>query len=423
MQIIRANDLRWSDIVRPGDTVMWGQACGEPATLAPSLLAARAEIGGRFGVFLVTSYSGVLKPEHVDVIDFSGLVGTAGVRPLSRAGLIDIVPIQYSRLEQLIESGRIPCDVAIVQVSRPDESGRMSPGTINDYIRAAMRRARIVVAEINARVPWTPCDDPILPADIQLAVETDCPLVAVPGAPIGDMERRIARNVAAFVPDGAVIQPGIGALPDAIIDELRDRRDLGVHAGMIGDAIVELMERGAITNALKEIDRGVTVAGTMIGSERLFRYAHRNPAIRIAPPNYTHALSVISRLSRFVSFNAAVEVDLTGQVNAEAIGSDYVGTIGGQVDYVRAAAASPGGRSIIALPSTSHAGSRSRIAARLSGPVTTLRTDIDVIVTEWGAAELAGRSMRARVDAMIAIAHPDFREELARTIHAGARRQ
>lgn len=423
MQIIRANDLRWSDIVRPGDTVMWGQACGEPATLAPSLLAARAEIGGRFGVFLVTSYSGVLKPEHVDVIDFSGLVGTAGVRPLSRAGLIDIVPIQYSRLEQLIESGRIPCDVAIVQVSRPDESGRMSPGTINDYIRAAMRRARIVVAEINARVPWTPCDDPILPADIQLAVETDCPLVAVPGAPIGDMERRIARNVAAFVPDGAVIQPGIGALPDAIIDELRDRRDLGVHAGMIGDAIVELMERGAITNALKEIDRGVTVAGTMIGSERLFRYAHRNPAIRIAPPNYTHAISVISRLSRFVSFNAAVEVDLTGQVNAEAIGSDYVGTIGGQVDYVRAAAASPGGRSIIALPSTSHAGSRSRIAARLSGPVTTLRTDIDVIVTEWGAAELAGRSMRARVDAMIAIAHPDFREELARTIHAGARRQ
>lgn len=421
MRTVAPDALDWSGIVRPGDGVMWAQACAEPQTLIESLLARRAEVGGRFGVFLVTSYSGLLSPEHADTIDFSGLVGTAGVRPLARAGVIDILPVQYSRLEGLIERGRIAADVALVQLSRPDARGRMSPGTANDYIRTAMRKARVVVAEINARVPWTPCDDPVTAADVHIAVETDRPLVAVPRGRIGDIERRIAARVAAYVPHGAVIQPGIGALPDAILDGLRDRRDLGVHAGMIGDAIVDLVECGAITNARKEIDRGVSVTGTMIGTERLFSFADRNPALRLAGPAYTHAPGVISRLSRFTSFNAAIEVDLTGQVNAEAIGGDYIGTIGGQLDYVRAAAASPGGRSIIALPSITPGGNASRIVARLSGPVTTPRSDVDVIVTEWGAAEPAGRSVRERVAAMIGIAHPDFREELARAVHAGVR--
>jgi acyl-CoA hydrolase len=414
MKIVAPDGLDWPSIVRPGDTVIWGQTCGEPTSLVESLLARRHEIGGRFTVFLVTSYSGLLKAEHADVIDFRGLVGTAGVRPLSRAGLIDILPVHYSRLDALIAAGHIRCDVALVQVSPPDAEGRMSPGIVNDYNRAAMAKARVVVAEINARAPHTFTDTPIRATDIDVAIAVDRPLVSVPRSPIGATERAIAGHVVPLVPDRAVVQSGIGALPDAILDALKGHKDLGIHAGTITDGVMELMQCGAVTNAAKEVDRGVTVTGNMIGSEALFRFADRNPALRFAPPSYTHDSAVLGRLSRLISINAALEVDLTGQVNSEAVGNDYVGTIGGQVDYVRAAYRSPGGRSIIALPSTTPGGKASRIVARLNGPVTTPRSDVDVIVTEWGRAELAHKTIRERAAAMIAIAHPDFREELER---------
>lgn len=422
MKIVAVEDLDWGSIVRPGDTIVWGQACGEPQTLAESLLARRTEIGGRFGVFLGTCYGKALKREHADIIDFSGFVGTAGARPLSRHGLLDVLPVQYSRLERLLIRGAIPCDVAFVQLSPPDAQGRMSPGVLNDYIRAAMDRARVVVAEINTQVPWTPCDDPLTAADIDIAIETDRPLVAIAPPAIGDVERAIARHAGAFVSDRAVIQSGLGAIPEAVLEGLKDRRDLGVHAGMISDAIADLMACGAVTNAYKEHEAGVTIAGTLVGSERLFRFVDRNPAIRLVRPSITHDVCRIAKLSRYVSINSALEVDLTGQVNSEAIGDDYVGTIGGQIDFVRGATMSPGGRSIIALASTTPDGGASRIVAPLSGPVSTLRSDVDVIVTEWGAAELAAKTLRQRVAAMIAIAHPKFREDLARAAHGVMRR-
>ncbi|MDX2157385.1 MAG: acetyl-CoA hydrolase/transferase C-terminal domain-containing protein [Hyphomicrobiaceae bacterium] len=418
MKIVGTDELPWHEIVRPGDVVMWGQISGEPVSVNESLLRRRHEIGGRFSVFLMTSYSGLLAADHVDVIDFKGLVGTAGVRPLSRAGLIDILPIHYSRLDEMVADGRIRCDVAIVQVSRPDAQGRMSTGIVNDYICSAVSRARVVVAEINAQTPFTYCDDYLTADDIDFAVEVDRPLVAVKRGVIGETERAIARHVVGYVGDRATIQTGIGALPDAILEGLKRHRDLGVHAGTITDGVMELMQCGAVTNAAKEIDRGVTVTGNMLGSEALFRFADRNPALRFARPSYTHSAEVLARLSNLISINAALEVDLTGQVNSEAIGSDYVGTIGGQVDYVRAAARSPGGRSIIALASTSHGGKASRIVARLSGPVTTPRSDVDIIVTEHGCAELATKTLRERARAMIEIAHPAFREELSRAAHA-----
>lgn len=414
MQIIRHDQLRWAEIVRPGDRVWWGQACGEPLTLCESLLAARASVGGRFGAFLVTCYSRLLSADHADTIDFTGLVGTAGVRPLSRAGLIDILPIQYPKLEGMITNGDVGCDVVLVQVSRPDAHGRMSPGANNDYLRAAIRKARIVVAEINAQTPWTECDSYITADDIDFAIEIDRPLVSIPRARIGDLERRIASHVVDLVPERAVVQPGLGATPDAILASLSGHRDLGIHAGSISDGVMDLMQGGAVTNAFKEIDAGVTVAGTLIGTPEFLAFANRNPQVQLRPPHYTHAIGTIGRLSRFISINSGLEVDLTGQVNAEAIGNDHVGTIGGQIDFVRGAAASPGGRSIMALPSTTPDGKSSRILARLSGPVTTPRSDIDVIVTEWGRAELAAKTIRQRIAAMIEIAHPAFREELAR---------
>lgn len=417
MRRVKLEEIDWPAIVRPGDQVVWGQACGEALSLTGSLMARRHEIGGRFGVLLGTCYSTTLAPELADVIDFTGTTGTNGNRPLTRARLLDVLPIHYARVEWSIANGRIPCDVAIVQVTPPDAEGRMSPGVINDYIRAAVKRARVVVAEINPNVPFTYCPDYLTADDIDIAVEAEVPLVTVPRPKIGPVERAIAGHVAGMVPDGACVQPGVGAIPDAIFDALKGHRDLGVHSGTIAEGVMDLMRAGVVTNARKEIDAGVTVTGTLLGTEALFRFCHRNPALIMKQPHYTHDAAVVARLSNFISMNAALEVDLTGQVGAEAIGTDYLGTIGGQVDYVRASRLSPGGRSIIALPSTGPKGA-SRIVGALAGPVTTPRSDVDCIVTEYGVAELAGKTERKRAAALVAIAHPDHREALERTAHA-----
>ena len=219
-----------------------------------------------------------------------------------------------------------------------------------------------------------------------------------------------------------MIQVGIGAVPDAILRLLHDRRDLGVHSGMIGDGLVDLVEAGVVTNALKPIDAGVSITGALIGTRRLYDFVDRNPQIGMRSSSYTHNEAVLSRLTRLVTINSAMEVDLTGQVNAEQSGDQYLGGTGGQVDYVRAGSRSPGGRSIIALPATAKGGKVSRIVAALSGPVTTARSEVDVIVTEFGAAELKGQTLAERARRLVGIAHPDFREELDRAAHAIQRR-
>jgi acyl-CoA hydrolase len=228
---------------------------------------------------------------------------------------------------------------------------------------------------------------------------------------IGELEQRIARQVAALIPDRATLQMGLGAMPEALCGHLSHHRDLGIHSGMLGDGYVDLMEQGVVTNAYKEVNVGVSVTGVLIGSRKLYQHVHRQSTLCLHDADITHGAASLSRFKRFHSVNSALEVDLTGQVNAEAIGRDFLGTIGGQVDYVRAAALSPGGRSIIALPSTAR--QSSRIVARLSGPVTTARSDVDVIVTEHGCAHLRGLSGHARARALIEIAAPEHREALS----------
>jgi acyl-CoA hydrolase len=215
---------------------------------------------------------------------------------------------------------------------------------------------------------------------------------------------------------------GIGAVPDAILRLLKDRHDLGVHSGMIGDGLVDLVEAGVVTNALKPIDAGISITGALIGTKRLFRFADDNRQIGMRSAAYTHNPAVLSRLTKLVTINSALEVDLTGQVNAEQSAGKYLGGTGGQVDYVRAGSRSPGGRSIIALPATAKDGAISRITTSLSGPVTTARSDVDVIVTEFGAAELKGQSLAERARRLVAIAHPDFQEQLNEAAHAIQRR-
>jgi acyl-CoA hydrolase len=241
--------------------------------------------------------------------------------------------------------------------------------------------------------------------------------VEVGAAKIGATDEAIAKFAAQYIHDGSVLQTGVGAVPDAILRLLRDRKDLGVHSGMLGDGLVELVDAGVITNARKKIDTGVSINGALIGTRKLYQWANHNKAMRMCATSYTHDAAVLAQLDQLVTINSALEVDLTGQVNAEQSGSAYLGGTGGQVDFVRAGSRSKGGRSIIALSATAKNGTLSKIVANLSGPVTTARSDVDVIVTEFGAAELKGQTLAERTRRLIAIAHPDFREELDRAAH------
>lgn len=413
-----ASSLDLGAFLRPGDRIVWGQACGEPTTLVEALLAQADRIGGPLSAFAATSFSGILTAEAAQKINLSSMGGIGALRTIAATGRLGIVPCHVGQVAPMIEQGLIGCDVAFVQVSPPDAQGNHSFGLIGDFMQTAVAKARVVIAEVNERVPFTHGDG-VLPASrISCSVHVSREPVEVPAAQIAETDVAIAKAVAAYIEDGAVLQVGIGAAPDAILRLLQDRRDLGVHSGMIGDGLVDLIEAGVVTNARKAIDPGVSITGALIGTRRLFDFVDRNPQIGLRRSSYTHNEGVLSRLQQLIAINSAIEVDLTGQVNAEQSGNQYLGGTGGQVDYVRAGSRSLGGRSIIALPATAKGGKISRITATLSGPVTTARSEVDVIVTEFGAAELKGQTLAERARRLVAIAHPNFQEELNRVAHA-----
>jgi acyl-CoA hydrolase len=404
--------LDLSQIVRAGDGVLWGQACAEPQTLVEALVAQRSAFSGA-SVFLGVNFSGIVRPEHADHLRLAAYCGAGYNRVLADAGVLDVHPHPYSRLAALIRERRIRADVVLLQVSPPNARGEFSLGLAAEYLVPALEMARVVVVEVNEQVPWTHTVRVLRETDFALAVRTSRTPVALPYGTAGELERTIAANAAAFVPDGAVIELGLGALPDAVLAALGDHKDLGIHTGAIGDAVVELVKRGVVTNARKPIDAGRSVAGILMGTRMLFDFADQNAALLLESIEHTHDARVLARFERFVAINSAVEVDLTGQVNAEVANGSYVGAVGGALDFIRAANASPGGVSLIVLPSA--VGSKvSRVVSRLSGPVATPRSEAGVFVTEWGAADLRGLALRERSKRMIAIAHPQFREPLER---------
>jgi acetyl-CoA hydrolase len=409
-------NLDLCSVLRPGDAVLWGQAGAEPQALTEALVAQRAALGG-VSVFLGINYSGIVKPEHADHLRLSAYCGAGHNRALADAGVLDIHPHPYSQLGNLIRARRLRVDVVFVQVSPPNEDGEYSLGIAAEYLLPALEVCRAVVAEVNERVPWTHTDRRFREQDFALAMQSRREPAALPyGAP-GETECAIARHASAFIADGATLEFGLGALPDAILAELGDRHDLGVHSGALGDGIVDLMRKGAITNARKGIDPGRSVGGVLLGTRKLFDFAHGNAALRLASTDYTHDARVLAKLERFTAINSAVEVDLTGQVNAEVAGGSYVGAVGGALDFIRAANQSPDGVSLVVLPSS--AGKKaSRIVARLSGPVATPRSEAGVIVTEHGAADLRGCTLAERARRMLAIAHPAWREPLEREARA-----
>jgi acyl-CoA hydrolase len=398
--------------VRPGDNIIWGQGCGEPQTLTEALVAQRAGLGG-VTIYIGASFSETLKPEHADHLKMVGFNAVGATRKLTKGGALQIIPCHIGLVSSYIEQGVVPCDVAFVQVSAALPDGTYSYGVINDYTQAMVAKARVVVAEVNDQVPQTHCQGTLHPKDIDYIVHTSRPVVALPTGPIGDIDRAMAKFAAKYIEDGTCLQIGIGGLPDAIMQLVLDRKDLGLHTGSVGDGMVELAEKGVLTNARKAIDKGVSVVGGLIGSQRVYSYAHKNPAISMRPSSYTHNGEVLSKLDKLVTINSCLEVDLGGQANAEQVGDSYLGGVGGQPEYVRAGHRSKGGWSIMALASS--AKESSKIVTKLTtSVVTSPRTDIDVVITEYGAAELRAQPLPERARRLIAIAHPNFREALER---------
>jgi acyl-CoA hydrolase len=414
VESINVESLDFRRWLRPGDAIWCGQGAAEPLPLTERLVR-QAPFIGPISVFAGMLYSSTFSRITGDTIRLFGYGGIGKGRALIDAGTMNVVPAHYSQLAPLVDQGALRCDVLLLQLSGEGPNGRPSFGLAHDYLALLAQRARVVIAEINEKMPWTyGSEAAVRTMRVNAVIRTSRPLPATPAIEIGEIERRIADCVAAFIGDRAVVQPGIGAVSDAILDRLSDRRDLGIHAGIIGDGVRRLMEAGVVTNAFKDVDVGKTTTGLVVGGEQIHRFVDRNSAVVLRDPSHTHAISVISRLKDFVAVNSAIEVDLTGQVNAEVADGSYVGAVGGQGDFVRGALASEGGRSIIALPSTTRGG-KSRIVVRISGEtVTTPRCDADVIVTEWGAAQLRGQSLKERIRRMISIAHPSHRHELAR---------
>ena len=343
--------------------------------------------------------------------------------PLRRAideGRADFVPIFLSDIPRLFSTRAIPLDVAILQLSPPDRHGYCTLGTSVDAALAAALSTRTIIAEINERMPRTHGNTLVPFHRIAAFIHTDRPLHEHTSPAASPAEDAIGEHAARLIPDGATLQMGIGAIPDAVLRRLRDKRDLGIHTEMFSDGVVDLVEAGAITNRRKHVHPGRIVTSFVVGSERLYRFVHDNPFVEFHPCDRTNDTALIRKNDHAVAINSALEVDLSGQVCADSIGFRIYSGIGGQMDFVRGSALSKGGKPIIALPSTAARGTMSRIVTALkpgSGVVTT-RGHVHWIVTEYGAVNLFGLSLRQRAEALISIAHPDFRGALRRDFAA-----
>lgn len=409
-------------LIRPGDTLWWGQSTAEPLTLTRAVTAHRHALaqGGRLRVFVGIGASDTLQPEQADTIDFFGYAAGGPHRHLADAGVLDILPSHYSHLPGLIRAGVLPADVVLLQVSPPDEQGRYSLGLVHEYLPAALEQARVVIAEVNPAIPWTHGSVHLQASDFALLIDAQHPPLEQSRAAPGPAEQAIARHIAGLIQDGATLQLGIGNLPEAVLAALHGHRDLGLHSGAVGDGIAALAEAGVLTHAKKSLDTGVGIGGILMGSEKVRRWAHRNPALQLRGTDYTHDPEVLAASHQLAAINAAIEVDLTGQINAEVAAGVYVGAVGGAVDFLRGAARSRGGLPIVALPAT--AKGRTRIVAQLAGPVSTPRSDAGLIVTEHGVADLRGQTLSRRVRRLIDIAAPEHREDLEHQAHELLRR-
>ncbi len=401
--------------VRSGDRVWIQPSCGTPKPLIDALVARAPELRDVELVHMKTlGAAEYTKPEYEGHFRHRGLFLGENVREAVIAGRADYTPIFLSEIESLFETGALPLNVVLMQVTPPDAHGFVSLSTTVDCTMTAARCAQTVIAEVNDRAPRTHGDTSIHVSRISAFVETSRPLLELHTEPPTEVHLNVARNVASLIPDGATLQTGIGGISEAVLCCLGDKRDLGIHTEMCPDAVVDLMEAGVINGARKSIHRGKAIAAFVLGTQKLFDYIHENPSFEFRSIAYTNDPFVVAQNDRMVAINSALQVDLTGQVCADSIGTKPYSGFGGQLDFIRGAARSRGGIPIIALPSKACRDAVSRIATVLEpgAGVVTSRADVHYVVTEHGIAYLHGKTLRERAEALIGIADPRFRQEL-----------
>lgn len=404
--------VRW---ITSGARIYLGGGAGVPQTLERALVERAPELRNVEVVHVLTfAGGGYMAREFAASFRHRALFMGENARAAVKEGRADYMPIFLSEIPQLFRDGSLPLDTALIQVSPPDEHGFCSFGIEVGVTKPAAQAAKRVIAEVNAQMPRVLGDSFIHLNKIDALVETDYPLPQVPLGKFGPVQDRIGKHIADLIPDGATLQLGIGSIPDAVLFHLHDKRDLGIHTELFSDGVIDLVERGVITNDKKTLHPGKMIAGFLFGSQRLYEFVHDNALIELHPTDYVNDPFIIAQNDNMIAINSALEVDLTGQVCADSVGASFYSGIGGQVDFVRGAARSRGGKPIIALPSTAKDDQISRIVPQLKpgAGVVTSRGDVHYIVTEYGVASLHGKSIRERAQALINIAHPKFRDEL-----------
>jgi acyl-CoA hydrolase len=401
--------------IRSGQQLYLHCAAATPSVLLDALVARASELSDVSVVHLHTEGPGPhLRPEMAPHFRHRALFIGPNARAAVNEGRADYVPVFLSDVPRLFQSGALRLDAVLVNATPPDTHGFCSLGTSVEAMHAAIAAAKTVIVQFNRAMPRTLGESFIHINDIDCAVEVDQPPYEVQRPEIGDVERRIGAYIAELIPDGATLQLGIGAIPAAAAQFLTHRKDLGVHTEMFTDSVVDLVEAGAVTGARKERNRGKIVTAFVMGTRRLYEFVHDNPMVEMRAVDFTNDTHVIRTFGGMTAINSAIEVDLSGQVVADSIGTRFYSGVGGQMDFIRGAALAPNGRAIIALPSTAAGGTASRIVPflREGAGVVTTRAHVRTVVTEWGVAELFGCSVRERAKALIDIAHPDFRGAL-----------
>ena len=402
--------------IQSGNRVAVGHACGEPVILTDAMVEVADEMGWKdveIVHMVAMGKGGYCAPEMKDHFRHNGLFLGGSTRKAVEEGRGDFTPVFFSEAPELFQTNLHP-HVALIQVSAPDEHGYCSFGVSSDYTKACAEEADIRIAQVNEKMPRTHGDNFIHISRLDYIVAEDTDLIELPPPAIGDVQKKIGENIASLVNDGDCLQLGIGAIPDAVLLFLKEKKDLGIHSEMFSDGVVELIEAGVITNEKKQIDKGQCVATFLMGTKRLYDFVDDNPMVMMKPVDVVNDPRVISMNDNVVSINSCVEVDLMGQVCSESIGLKQISGVGGQVDFVRGANMSKGGRTIMAMPATAAKGTVSRIVPLLAegATVTTSRCDVDYVVTEYGIAQLHGQTLRNRAKQLINIAAPQFRENL-----------
>ncbi|HHY90173.1 MAG TPA: acetyl-CoA hydrolase/transferase family protein [Clostridiales bacterium] len=401
--------------IKSGDRVVLGHAVGEPLELVDAMVKNKDSYENVEIVHMVAMGKGEYTAPGMEPHFRHNAIFVGGrTRKAVNEGRADYTPCFFHEVPKMFREGYLPVDVALIQVSPPDQHGYCSFGVSVDYTKPAAEAAKLVIAEVNDQMPRTMGDSFIHVSQLDYIVETSRPIIELPPPKIGDVEKAIGENCASLIEDGSTLQLGIGAIPDAILLFLKDKKDLGIHSEMISDGVVELVEAGVINNSKKSINRGKSVVTFLMGTKKLYDYVHDNPAVAMHPVNYVNDPYVVAQNYKMVSINSCIQVDLMGQVASESIGLKQFSGVGGQVDFVRGASIAKDGKSIIAMPSTASQGKISRIVPFLDegSAVTTSRNDVHYVVTEYGIAELRGKTLKQRARALIEIAHPDFRDQL-----------